>query len=98
MRLTTPRLRACPEHEWVWPERLTTAREIEELFQSTWCYTYALTDPQQIAENWNHLASLYELTLHSLPPEAPADLGGRLKLLRDRARYLSCEAEVDQTI
>jgi hypothetical protein len=97
MRLTTPRLRPCPGHEWVWPECITTDREVEELFQSTWCYTYTLTDPQQIAENWNHLAGLYELTLHTLPREAQADLEDRLKLLRDRARCLSREAEVDPT-
>jgi hypothetical protein len=81
----------APHHPWVWPERITTARQVEELFQSTWCHTYALTDPQQIAEHWKHLAELYELTLHTLPQEARPDLEGRLKLLRKRARYLGEE-------
>jgi hypothetical protein len=92
-----PHLPACPHHPWVWPEPLSSAREVEELFQSTWCYTSALSDPQQVAENWTHLAGLYELTLHRLPPEAPVELECCLKLLRDRARCLSCEAEVDAT-
>jgi hypothetical protein len=84
----------APHHPWVWPERITTARQVEELFQSTWCHTYALTDSQQIAEHWQHLAELYELTLHTLPQEVRPDLEGRLKLLRKRARYLGEEASV----
>lgn len=92
MRLTDPRRSACPQHPCAWPERITTARQVDELFQSTWCHTYALTDPQQIAEHWKHLAELYELTLHTLPQEAQPDLESRLELLRKRAKYLGDEA------
>jgi hypothetical protein len=60
----------APHRPWVWPERITTVRQVEELFQSTWCHTYALTDSQQIAEHWKHLAELYELTLHTFPGSA----------------------------
>jgi hypothetical protein len=92
MHLTTPRRSACPQHPWVWPERITTDRQVEEVFQSTWCHTYALTDPQEIAEHWKHLAELYDLTLHTLPREARPDLEDRLKVLCKRAKYLGEEA------